>query len=138
MLTVFPFNGICIDFTLYRFEKGPNFAHARKISRYGINVLVIGHKHVGKTTIIGQLCKVFSTILEGDQRKSNEYDHESKLTADSLKFSEANLFDMPGLRDLTIRTADAFILTYATGDEESFDFVTTLIQNVLAIKGILT
>ncbi|XP_060584903.1 ras-like protein rasU [Ruditapes philippinarum] len=91
------------------------------IQKNGVKVMVLGHEQVGKTTIINNLCSIISDTLQSE--------------GDTFKFMEASLSDMPNLRKLMIGTANAFILTYAVDDDASFDYVTTLINDVQAVKG---
>lgn len=98
-------------------------------------MLVIGHQNVGKTTICDELCTIASNVFGDHQNKEKADNDGNKLTTESLVFLEANLFDKPSFRKLTIGIADAFILTYAVDDDESFDYVTTLIRDVHTIMG---
>lgn len=59
----------------------------------------------------------------------------TKLASDSLRFIESTLLDMPYTRRLTIGTADAFILTCAVDDAESFDYIKVLMEDIKEIKG---
>jgi GTPase SAR1 family protein len=93
--------------------------------------MVMGLKNVGKSTVIQQLQKLSSGSFDDRRRKSESFvDFKGQL-----QFSEATQFPFKGLRKMAIKASESFILVYSVDDEESFDYVTKLLSEIIAIKG---
>ncbi|XP_015120778.1 ras-related protein Rap-2b [Diachasma alloeum] len=100
-------------------------------------IVVLGAAKVGKSSIINQfLYNTFSpkykrTVEEmhcGDFNVSGV-----QLTLDILDTSGTN--DFPAMRELSIKSADAFILVYDVNDASTFAEVEGLRSTILASKG---
>ena len=96
-------------------------------------VLVMGLKNVGKSTVTQQLHKLMSSTQD-DRRRKSETSLDIK---EKLQFSEASQFPFKGLRKMSIKASESFVLVYAVDDEASFDYVTKLLSEIIAIKGII-
>lgn len=97
------------------------------------SVQIFGRKNVGKTTILHQL----QHLTMEDKKRTSVNCIPSKAPT-QLQFSEAIQYPFFGLRKMAIKAAKAFVLVYAVDDEESFDYVITLLGEIIEIKGKLT
>ncbi|XP_015928756.1 ras-related protein Rap-1 [Parasteatoda tepidariorum] len=88
-------------------------------------VVVMGAAGVGKTSIVCQfLYERFPLdhIPTVEEMHKTVYDISgSKLSLDLLDTSGS--FQFPAMRELAIKTCDAFVLVYAINDAESFQYV---------------
>ncbi|XP_045160964.2 GTP-binding protein Di-Ras1-like [Mercenaria mercenaria] len=99
------------------------------------SVLIMGLKNVGKTTVLKQLEKISSRDLGLDDRKRRSENSLDGKVPEQLQYSEATQFPFKGLRKMAIKAAEAFVLTYAVDDQDSFDYVTKLLSEIITIKG---
>lgn len=99
-------------------------------------VVVMGAAKVGKTAIINQF--LYDSFTPKYTRTVEEMHHGEyevsgmSLTLDILDTSGS--FEFPAMRELSINTADAFILVYAINDAESFEEVRNLREVILNTK----
>ncbi|XP_068251096.1 ras-related protein rapA isoform X2 [Palaemon carinicauda] len=112
-------------------DKGDNES---KKKRY--RIVVMGAAKVGKTAIINQF--LYDSFTPKYTRTVEEMHHGEyevsgmSLTLDILDTSGS--YEFPAMRELSINTADAFILVYAINDAESFDEVRNLREVILNTK----
>ncbi|KAF7988754.1 hypothetical protein HCN44_007064 [Aphidius gifuensis] len=102
-------------------------------------IVVMGAARVGKSSIIMQF--LYNTFTP-KYKKTVEEMHRGdfnvsgiQLTLDILDTSGS--YDFPAMRDLSIKSADAFILVYDVNDESTFAEVKTLRSQIIAAKGIV-
>jgi RASD family, member 2 len=110
---------------------------ARNVFRGKQRVVVMGSAFVGKSQIISQfLYEKFSSRYRKtvEELHRGEYDlpDESSLTLDILDTSGA--FSFPAMRDLSISTSNAFILVFSVADEESWNEIVRLREQVNSIQ----
>ncbi|KAK7082782.1 hypothetical protein SK128_020541 [Halocaridina rubra] len=105
-------------------------------SKKRYRVVVMGAAKVGKTAIINQfLYDSFSPKYTRTVEEMHHGEYEVSgmaLTLDILDTSGS--YEFPAMRELSINTADAFILVYAINDAESFDEVRNLREVILNTK----
>lgn len=106
---------------------------SRNVFRGKQRVVVMGSAFVGKTQIISQfLYEKFSSRYRKtvEELHRGEYDlpDESSLTFDILDTSGA--FSFPAMRDLSISTSNAFILVFSVDNEESWNEIVRLREQV--------
>ncbi|XP_005092549.1 ras-related protein Rap-1 [Aplysia californica] len=96
-------------------------------------LVVMGAAGVGKTAIISQFLydQFVSEYKETiEELHRGEYDMNGvRLTLDILDTSGSHAF--PAMRKLAIDTGDAFVLVYSVENEDSFQEVTSLRQQIL-------
>lgn len=99
-------------------------------------LVVMGAARVGKTCLVSRMLhqefvsKYKATVEEFHQ---GEYEINGRpLTLDIL--DTAGSYEFPAMRDLSIATGDAFILVYSVEDEDSFERVRDLRQQILDKK----
>ena len=99
-------------------------------------IVVMGAAGVGKTCIVSQFLyeKFVAEYKETvEELHRGQYEvHGKHLTLDILDTSGS--YEFPAMRTLSISTGDAFVLVYSVGDEESFDEVKRLRDQVLQQK----
>ncbi|XP_066981860.1 ras-related protein rapA isoform X1 [Macrobrachium rosenbergii] len=112
-------------------DKGSNES---KKKRY--RIVVMGAAKVGKTAIINQFLydqftpKYTRTV---EEMHHGEYEVSGmSLTLDILDTSGS--YEFPAMRELSINTADAFILVYAINDADSFEEVRNLREIIMNTK----
>ncbi|KAK8405620.1 hypothetical protein O3P69_001858 [Scylla paramamosain] len=109
-------------------------ADTQRSRRY--RVVVMGAAKVGKTAIINQF--LYDTFTPKYTRTVEEMHHGEyevaglSLTLDILDTSGS--YEFPAMRELSVNTADAFILVYAINDAESFEEVRQLREFILQTK----
>lgn len=100
-------------------------------------IVVMGAAKVGKSAIINQF--LYSTFTPKYKRTVEEMHHGDfnvsgiHLTLDILDTSGS--YEFPAMRDLSIKSADAFILVYDVNDSNTFLEVKTLRTQILSTKG---
>ena len=99
-------------------------------------IVVMGAARVGKTCLVSRflyhdfVSQYKATVEEFHQ---GEYEINGRpLTLDVL--DTAGSYEFPAMRDLSIATGDAFILVYSLEDEQSFERVRELRQQILDAK----
>ncbi|XP_045594724.1 ras-related protein Rap-2b isoform X2 [Procambarus clarkii] len=99
-------------------------------------VVVMGAAKVGKTAIINQF--LYDSFTPKYTRTVEEMHHGEyevsgmSLTLDILDTSGS--YEFPAMRELSVNTADAFILVYSITDDESFQEVRHLRDFILQTK----
>ncbi|XP_034951751.1 ras-related protein Rap-2a [Chelonus insularis] len=100
-------------------------------------IVVMGAAKVGKSSIINQfLYNTFSPKYKRTVEEMHRGDFNVsgiQLTLDILDTSGS--YDFPAMRELSIKSADAFILVYDVNDAETFTEVSALRSQILASKG---
>lgn len=100
-------------------------------------IVVMGAAKVGKSSIIHQF--LYSTFTPKYKRTVEEMHHGDfnvsgiQLTLDILDTSGS--YEFPAMRDLSIKSADAFVLVYDVNDSSTFHEVKTLRAQILSTKG---
>ncbi|KAK9294505.1 hypothetical protein QLX08_010904 [Tetragonisca angustula] len=100
-------------------------------------IVVMGAAKVGKSAIINQF--LYNTFTPKYKRTVEEMHHGDfnvsgiHLTLDILDTSGS--YEFPAMRDLSIKSADAFILVYDVHDANTFLEVKTLRAQILDTKG---
>lgn len=100
-------------------------------------IVVMGAAKVGKSAIINQF--LYSTFTPKYKRTVEEMHHGdfnvsgNHLTLDILDTSGS--YEFPAMRDLSIKSADAFVLVYDVNDSNTFLEVKTLRAQILSTKG---
>ncbi len=92
----------------------------------------MGSCAVGKTSIIDKYMHQKFTE-EYNTAVDNLHDASEKNVRLEIMDSDGTL--MSNKRRLAIRTAHAFLLVYAVDDEDSFDFISTLRNEIIDMKG---
>ncbi|XP_069955305.1 ras-related protein Rap-1b isoform X2 [Cherax quadricarinatus] len=99
-------------------------------------VVIMGAAKVGKTAIINQF--LYDTFTSKYTRTVEEMHHGEyevsgiSLTLDILDTSGS--YEFPAMRELSVNTADAFILVYSITDAASFEEVRHLREFILQTK----
>lgn len=97
----------------------------------------MGAAKVGKSAIINQfLYNTFSPKYKRTVEEMHRGDFNVsgiQLTLDILDTSGS--YDFPAMRELSIRSADAFVLVYDVNDASTFAEVEALRSQILASKG---
>ncbi|XP_074105628.1 ras-related protein Rap1 isoform X1 [Cotesia typhae] len=100
-------------------------------------IVVMGAAKVGKSAIINQfLYNTFSPKYKRTVEEMHRGDFNVsgiQLTLDILDTSGS--YDFPAMRELSIRSADAFVLVYDVNDASTFAEVEALRSQILASKG---
>ncbi|XP_043281779.1 ras-related protein Rap-1A isoform X2 [Venturia canescens] len=102
-------------------------------------IVVMGAAKVGKSAIINQF--LYNTFSPKYKRTVEEMHHGDfnvsgiQLTLDILDTSGS--YDFPAMRELSIRSADAFVLVYDVNDVSTFEDVQALRAQILNIKGVV-
>ncbi|KPM10069.1 GTP-binding Ras-like protein [Sarcoptes scabiei] len=93
----------------------------------------------GKTSIVRRILPISSfveehvpTVEELYQVKFRTRNSDITIALDLLDTS--GTYPFPAMRDLAIRTADAFILVYAVDDQDSLDEVSRLKEHILELR----
>lgn len=100
-------------------------------------IVMMGAAKVGKSAIINQF--LYSTFTPKYKRTVEEMHHGDfnvsgiQLTLDILDTSGS--YEFPAMRDLSIKSADAFVLVYDVNDANTFLEVKTLRAQILSTKG---
>ncbi|XP_015431474.1 PREDICTED: ras-related protein Rap-2a [Dufourea novaeangliae] len=100
-------------------------------------IVVMGAAKVGKSAIINQF--LYNTFTPKYKRTVEEMHHGDfnvsgvHLTLDILDTSGS--YEFPAMRDLSIKSADAFILVYDVNDANTFLEVETLKAQIYSMKG---
>ncbi|XP_031850380.1 ras-related protein Rap-2a [Nomia melanderi] len=100
-------------------------------------IVVMGAAKVGKSAIINQF--LYNTFSPKYKRTVEEMHHGDfnvsgvHLTLDILDTSGS--YEFPAMRDLSIKSADAFILVYDVNDANTFLEVETLKAQIYSTKG---
>ncbi|XP_020284952.1 ras-related protein Rap-2a [Pseudomyrmex gracilis] len=100
-------------------------------------IVVMGAAKVGKSAIINQF--LYNTFTPKYKRTVEEMHHADftvsgiHLTLDILDTSGS--YEFPAMRDLSIKSADAFIIVYDVNDSNTFLEVKTLRAQILSTKG---
>ena len=98
---------------------------------------MMGAAKVGKSAIITQF--LYNTFSPKYKRTVEEMHHGdfnvsgTALTLDILDTSGS--YDFPAMRELSIRSADAFVLVYDVNDVSTFEEVESLRTQILSVKG---
>lgn len=101
---------------------------ATSIQQNKIRVLVIGAPRVGKTSIIQEFTQ--KKFIEGFEDSNME---EAATVIIELMDVEVSLIS--SLRRLAIKTAQAYILIYSLDEPTSFDYVKSIKQEIVEMKG---
>lgn len=102
-------------------------------------IVVMGAAKVGKSAIINQF--LYGTFTPKYKRTVEEMHHGDfnvsgiHLTLDILDTSGS--YEFPAMRDLSIKSADAFVLVYDVNDVNTFHEVKTLRALILNTKGVV-
>lgn len=102
-------------------------------------IVVMGAAKVGKSAIINQF--LYGTFTPKYKRTVEEMHHGDfnvsgfHLTLDILDTSGS--YEFPAMRDLSIKSADAFVLVYDVNDTNTFHEVKTLRTLILNTKGVV-
>ncbi|KAG7202062.1 hypothetical protein KM043_004740 [Ampulex compressa] len=100
-------------------------------------IVVMGAAKVGKSAIINQfLYGIFSPKYKRTIEEMHHGDFNVsgiQLTLDILDTSGS--YEFPAMRDLSIKSADAFVLVYDVNDSSTFLEVKTLRAQILSVKG---
>ncbi|CRK96203.1 CLUMA_CG009631, isoform A [Clunio marinus] len=101
-------------------------------------VVVMGAAFVGKTQIIQQFLydkftNRYRETIEQLHRGEYELPDGSSLTLDILDTSGA--FSFPAMRELSIRTSNAFILVFSIDNEDSWNEVECLRKKIIQLRG---
>ncbi|KAI4498361.1 hypothetical protein M0802_006540 [Mischocyttarus mexicanus] len=102
-------------------------------------IVVMGAAKVGKSAIINQF--LYGTFTPKYKRTVEEMHHGDfnvsgiHLTLDILDTSGS--YEFPAMRDLSIKSADAFVLVYDVNDVNTFHEVKTLRTLILNTKGVV-
>ncbi|CAL4069426.1 unnamed protein product, partial [Meganyctiphanes norvegica] len=105
-------------------------------SKRRYRVVVLGAAKVGKTAIINQF--LYDSFTPKYTRTVEEMHHGEyevsgmSLTLDILDTSGS--YEFPAMRELSINSADAFILVYAINDADSFEEIRNLREMIRGIK----
>lgn len=100
-------------------------------------IVMMGAAKVGKSAIINQF--LYNTFTPKYKRTVEEMHHGDfnvsgiHLTLDILDTSGS--YEFPAMRDLSIKSADAFVLVYDVNDSNTFLEVKTLRAQILSTKG---
>ena len=100
-------------------------------------IVMMGAAKVGKSAIITQF--LYNTFSPKYKRTVEEMHHGdfnvsgTALTLDILDTSGS--YDFPAMRELSIRSADAFVLVYDVNDVSTFEEVESLRTQILSVKG---
>ncbi|XP_076296293.1 ras-related protein rapA [Lasioglossum baleicum] len=100
-------------------------------------IVMMGAAKVGKSAIINQF--LYNTFTPKYKRTVEEMHHGDfnvsgvHLTLDILDTSGS--YEFPAMRDLSIKSADAFILVYDVNDANTFSEVETLKAQIYTAKG---
>lgn len=115
-------------------ENMKNLSVKDSTAEYSFNIVFMGHAKVGKTSII-------NNFLFGKFPAEHEPTVEEMYKAD-FEFSGGRLvlnildtsgsYSFPAMRRLAISRADAFVLVYAVDDEESFEEIKRLQEEIVA------
>lgn len=91
-------------------------------------MVVMGSAGVGQTSIINQF--IHNTFIEKRKQTIKElYRHIIKFKTISAEIDildTSGYYEFPGMRRLAIATGDAFILVYSVDNDDSFEYVTFL------------
>ena len=109
----------------------------RTQTRNHYRLVVMGAAGVGKTCIVNRFLyenfiHEYTATVEELHRGEYEVNGVS-LTLDIL--DTAGAFPFPAMRKLSIRTGDAFVLVYSIDDEDSFDEVKKIREQIIEEKG---
>ncbi|XP_052897798.1 ras-related protein Rap-2b-like [Anopheles moucheti] len=101
-------------------------------------VTMMGAARVGKSSIISQFLyekylSRYKQTIEEMHRGEYELPDGSTLTLDILDTSGS--YQFPAMRALSINKSGAFILVYAVDDEESWNEVERLREQIIAVRG---
>jgi len=102
-------------------------------------IVVMGAAKVGKSAIINQF--LYNIFIPKYKRTVEEMHHGDfnvsgrHLTLDILDTSGS--YEFPAMRDLSIKSADAFILVYNVNDCNTFLEIKTLRSQILSTKGVV-
>ncbi|KAK0174778.1 hypothetical protein PV327_010508 [Microctonus hyperodae] len=100
-------------------------------------IVVMGAAKVGKSAIINQF--LYNTFLPKYKRTVEEMHRGDfnvsgiQLTLDILDTSGS--YDFPAMRELSIKSADAFVLVYDVNDASTFTEVEVLRSQIFSTKG---
>lgn len=100
-------------------------------------IVMMGAAKVGKSAIINQF--LYNTFTPKYKRTVEEMHHGDfnvsgvHLTLDILDTSGS--YEFPAMRDLSIKSADAFVLVYDVNDSNTFLEIKTLRAQILNTKG---
>ncbi|XP_050093179.1 ras-related protein Rap-2b-like [Anopheles aquasalis] len=114
----------------------PASAGAVKKERH--RVTMMGAARVGKSSIISQFLyekylSRYKQTIEEMHRGEYELPDGSSLTLDILDTSGS--YQFPAMRALSINTSGAFILVYAVDDEETWNEVERLREQIISVRG---
>lgn len=97
-----------------------------------IRIMVLGSKHVGKTSIVRRFIRL--KFAEEYRSAANEK-HFIESDRTIVKLMEAENFLLPSHKKMAISTASAFVLVYAVDNAESFEYVRAMRDEIIAIRG---
>ncbi|XP_011860274.1 PREDICTED: ras-related protein Rap-1-like [Vollenhovia emeryi] len=117
--------------------KESSTSSGEKSSKIRHKIVVMGAARVGKSAIIHQF--LYGVFTPKYKRTVEEMHHEdfivsgNQLTLDILDTSGS--YEFPAMRNLSINSADAFILVYDVNDSTTFLEVRTLRTQIIKTKG---
>ena len=106
-----------------------------KKDRY--RIVVMGAAKVGKSAIISRF--MFENFVSEYKATVEEF-YQGEFVINGLNVTldildTAGAYDFPAMRKLSISTGDAFVLVYSVEDEDSFNEVNRLREQILEQKG---
>ncbi|XP_053676735.1 ras-related protein Rap-2a-like [Anopheles nili] len=125
------------DDDIFGCEAGPASPPAT-IKKERHRVTMMGAARVGKSSIISQFLyekylSRYKQTIEEMHRGEYELPDGSCLTLDILDTSGS--YQFPAMRALSINTSGAFILVYAVDDEETWNEVERLREQIISVRG---
>ena len=106
-----------------------------KKDRY--RIVVMGAAKVGKSAIVSRF--MFENFVSEYKATVEEF-YQGEFVINGLNVTldildTAGAYDFPAMRKLSISTGDAFVLVYSVEDEDSFNEVNRLREQILEQKG---
>ncbi|XP_058053420.1 ras-related protein Rap-2b-like [Anopheles bellator] len=116
----------------------PATASTATVKKERHRVTMMGAARVGKSSIISQFLyekylSRYKQTIEEMHRGEYELPDGSSLTLDILDTSGS--YQFPAMRALSINTSGAFILVYAVDDEETWNEVERLREQIISVRG---
>lgn len=96
-------------------------------------IVVLGSSEVGKTTIVRQFL-YRSFVKEHASTFSDLYRIQLDPNV-TIEILDTGDYVVPNLRKMMIKTGHAFLLVYAMDNKESFDTVSSLREEIIAVHG---
>ena len=101
-------------------------------STQNIRVAVLGSRKVGKTALVHQY--LFQTFRE-DYKPTIADMHYKDLGDLDIDILDTGMSDCQTVRNIAIKRAHAFVLVYAVDDQESFEYIVEVRNQIVAEKG---